>query len=104
MTFAPKAEATAAQVTHWRNAVVVAYGASGLAFASWVSLPVFWHLAAAGTVVAVSVATAASGFRADVTPVAGQRAYSPDNFPCRGGDAGGELCAVPGGTEGRLGT
>ena len=37
MTSAPKTEATAAQVTHWRNAVVVAYGASGLAFASWVS-------------------------------------------------------------------
>ena len=31
------AQATAANVTHWRNAVVVAYGASGLAFASWVS-------------------------------------------------------------------
>ena len=213
MTSAPKTEATAAQVTHWRNAVVVAYGASGLAFASWVSrlpairdaldlspgnigvillcmtlgsfasvsasglivlrlgskrtirtgsimvgaglltagfgttvlaspvataiglaiiglgtgswntashvegaaveravgrhimprlhgafslgtvagaglgaaaaavsLPVFWHLAAAGAVVAVSVATAASWFRADVTPVAGERTYSPDNF------------------------
>ncbi|MDQ0663411.1 MFS family permease [Arthrobacter ulcerisalmonis] len=213
MTSAPKTGAAAAQVTHWRNAVVVAYGASGLAFASWVSrlpairdaldlspgnigvillcmtlgsfasvsasglivlrlgskqtirtgsimvgagllaagfgttvlaspvataiglaiiglgtgswntasnvegaaveravgrhimprlhgafslgtvagaglgaaaaaasLPVFWHLAAAGTVVAVSVATAASWFRADVTPVAGERTYSPDNF------------------------
>lgn len=213
MTSAPKTGATAAQVTHWRNAVVMAYGASGLAFASWVSRlpamrdaldlspgavgvillcmtlgsfasvsasglivlrlgskrtirtgsimagaglltagfgttvlaspvataiglaviglgtgswntasnvegaaveravgrhimprlhgafslgtvagaglgaaaaaasgPVFWHLAAAGTVVAVSVATAASWFRADVTPVAGERTYSPDNF------------------------
>ncbi|MDQ0731301.1 MFS transporter [Arthrobacter sp. B1I2] len=213
MTSAPKTGAAAAQVTHWRNAVVVAYGASGLAFASWVSrlpairdaldlspgnigvillcmtlgsfasvsasglivlrlgskqtirtgsimvgagllaagfgttvlaspvataiglaiiglgtgswntasnvegaaveravgrhimprlhgafslgtvagaglgaaaaaasLPVFWHLAAAGTVVAVSVATAASWFRADVTSVAGDRTYSPDNF------------------------
>ncbi|PTT67613.1 MFS transporter, partial [Arthrobacter sp. HMWF013] len=29
--------ATAAEVTRWRNAVVVAYGASGVAFASWVS-------------------------------------------------------------------
>jgi MFS family permease len=44
------------------------------------SLPVFWHLAAAGAVVSVSVATAASWFRADITPVAGERAYSPDNF------------------------
>ncbi|NUP59297.1 MAG: MFS transporter [Pseudarthrobacter sp.] len=43
------------------------------------SLPVVWHLAAAGAVVAVSVATAAGRFRADVTP-AGGRAYVPDNF------------------------
>ena len=26
-----------AEVTHWRNAVVVAYGASGIAFSTWVS-------------------------------------------------------------------
>jgi len=44
------------------------------------SLPVFWHLAAAGAVVSVSVATAASWFRADITPVAGERTYAPDNF------------------------
>ncbi|UUL77554.1 MFS transporter [Pseudarthrobacter sp. Fe7] len=55
-------------------------GAGLGALAAAVSLPVFWHLAAAGAVVAVSVATAASWFRADVTPVAGERAYSPDNF------------------------
>jgi len=29
--------ARSAEITHWRNAVVVAYAASGLAFASWVS-------------------------------------------------------------------
>ena len=37
MTTPAGMSATAAQVTAWRNAVVVAYGASGLAFASWVS-------------------------------------------------------------------
>jgi fucose permease len=41
---------------------------------------VSWHLGAAGVVVAVSVATAAAWFRADVTPVAGERTYAPDNF------------------------
>lgn len=55
-------------------------GAGLGAAAAAVSLPVFWHLAAAGAVVAVSVATAASWFCADVTPVAGERTYSPDNF------------------------
>lgn len=55
-------------------------GAGLGAAAAAVSLPVFWHLAAAGTVVAVSVATAASWFRADATPVAPERSYSPDNF------------------------
>lgn len=55
-------------------------GAGLGAAAAAVSLPVVVHLAAAGAVVAVSVATAASWFRADVTPVAGERAYSPDNF------------------------
>ena len=55
-------------------------GAGLGALAAAVSLPVFWHLGAAGAVVAVSVATAASWFRADVTPVAGERSYSPDNF------------------------
>lgn len=55
-------------------------GAGLGAAAAALSLPVFWHLAAAGAVVSVSVATAASWFRADITPVAGERAYSPDNF------------------------
>ncbi|MDP9986290.1 MULTISPECIES: MFS transporter [Arthrobacter] len=55
-------------------------GAGLGALAAAVSLPVFWHLAAAGAVVAVSVATAASWFRADTTPVPGERSYSPDNF------------------------
>lgn len=55
-------------------------GAGLGALAAAVSLPVFWHLAAAGAVVAVSVATAASWFRADVTPAVGERRYSPDNF------------------------
>ncbi|TAP45309.1 MFS transporter [Arthrobacter sp. S39] len=55
-------------------------GAGLGAWAAAASVPVFWHLAAAGAVVAVSVATAAAWFRADVTPVAGERAYVPDNF------------------------
>ncbi len=55
-------------------------GAGLGALAAAVSLPVIWHLAAAGAVVAVSVATAASWFRADATPVAGEPSYSPDNF------------------------
>lgn len=55
-------------------------GAGLGALAAAASLPVFWHLAAAGAVVAVSVATAASWFRADATPVAGEGSYSPDNF------------------------
>jgi len=55
-------------------------GAGLGALAAAVSLPVFWHLAAAGAVVAVSVATAASWFRADDISVQGERNYSPDNF------------------------
>lgn len=55
-------------------------GAGLGAAAAAASLPVFWHLAAAGAVVSVSVATAASWFRADITPIAGERAYTPDNF------------------------
>ena len=55
-------------------------GAGLGAWAAAASVPVFWHLAAAGAVVAVSVTTAAAWFRADVTPVAGERAYVPDNF------------------------
>jgi fucose permease len=55
-------------------------GAGLGAGAAAVALPVAWHLAAAGLVVAGSVATAAGWFRADVTPVAGERSYTPDNF------------------------
>ncbi len=55
-------------------------GAGLGAWAAAISVPVFWHLAAAGAVVAVSVATAASWFRADITPVAGERTYAADSF------------------------
>lgn len=55
-------------------------GAGLGAAAAAVSLPVAWHLGAAGLVVAVSVATAASWFRADSTPVAAERTYTPDHF------------------------
>ncbi len=55
-------------------------GAGIGAGAAALSLPVSWHLAAAGAVVAVSVTTAAAWFRADATPVAGERTYAPDNF------------------------
>lgn len=55
-------------------------GAGIGAGAAALSLPVSWHLTAAGAVVAVSVATAAAWFRADITPVVGERTYAPDNF------------------------
>jgi fucose permease len=55
-------------------------GAGLGAWAAAASVPVFWHLAAAGVVVAVSVTTAAAWFRADVTPIAGERTYAPDTF------------------------
>jgi fucose permease len=55
-------------------------GAGLGAGAAALSVPVSWHLGAAGVVVAVSVVTAAAWFRADVTPVAGERSYTPDNF------------------------
>ncbi|WP_426987319.1 MFS transporter [Pseudarthrobacter sp. Y6] len=55
-------------------------GAGLGAWAASFSLPVFWHLAAAGAVVAVSVTTAATWFRADVTPIEGERKYVPDHF------------------------
>ncbi|ACL40702.1 major facilitator superfamily MFS_1 [Pseudarthrobacter chlorophenolicus A6] len=55
-------------------------GAGLGAAAAAVSLPVALHLGAAGLVVAVSVATAASWFRADITAVAGERTYTPDHF------------------------
>ena len=71
-------------------------GAGLGALAAAVALPVFWHLAAAGVVVAVSVATAASWFRADATPVAGERSYSPDNFEDPGT---GPIPVVPAGAR-----
>ncbi|WP_375372236.1 sugar MFS transporter [Pseudarthrobacter sp. AB1] len=55
-------------------------GAGLGAWAAAASVPVFWHLVSAGVVVAVSVTTAAAWFRSDVTPVAGERKYVPDNF------------------------
>ena len=55
-------------------------GAGLGAWAAAASVPVFWHLAAAGVVVAVSVTTAAGRFRADIIPVAGERTYVTDNF------------------------
>jgi len=70
-------------------------GAGLGALAAAVSLPVFWHLTAAGAVVAVSVATAASWFRADFTPVAGERSYSPDNFE---DPTTGPIPVIPAGT------
>ena len=70
-------------------------GAGLGAAAAALSLPVAWHLAAAGAVVAVSVATAASWFRADTTPVAGERTYTPDNFE---DPSTGPIPVIPAGT------
>ncbi|MDQ0031377.1 MFS transporter [Arthrobacter bambusae] len=53
-------------------------GAGLGAWAAAAALPVFWHLAAAGLVVAVSVVTAAAWFRADSTPVARAKAFKPE--------------------------
>jgi MFS family permease len=55
-------------------------GAGLGAAAAAASIPVIWHLAAAGVVVAVSVTTAARWFRADATPVAGERSFAQDTF------------------------
>jgi fucose permease len=52
-------------------------GAGLGAWAAAAEVPVFWHLAATGLVVAASVATAASRFRADITPVRGERSFTP---------------------------
>ncbi|MEW1820096.1 MFS transporter [Arthrobacter sp. NPDC080031] len=52
-------------------------GAGLGAWAAAAGLPVFWHLAAAGVVVAVSVVTATAWFRADSTPVAPAKAFKP---------------------------
>ena len=55
-------------------------GAGLGAWAAGAEVPVFWHLAAVGLVVAGSVTTAARWFRADVTPVVRAAPYRPDNF------------------------
>ena len=58
-------------------------GAGLGAWAAGAGIPVFWHLAAAGLLVAGSVATAAAWFRADITPVQGEESFKPprtDNF------------------------
>ena len=57
-------------------------GAALGAWAAGAGVPVFWHLAAVGALVAVSVAGAARWFRADITPVQGQgfRPAKPDTF------------------------
>ena len=55
-------------------------GAGLGAWAAGAGVPVFWHLAAAGLVVAGSVTTAARWFRADVTPVERAAPYRPDTF------------------------
>ncbi|MET4093110.1 MFS transporter [Arthrobacter sp. UYCu712] len=50
-------------------------GAGLGAWAAGAGIPVFWHLAAAGLVVAGSVVTASAWFRADVTPVEAERPF-----------------------------
>jgi MFS family permease len=74
-------------------------GAGLGAWAAGAGVPVLWHLAAAGLVVAGSVTTAARWFRADVTPAERTAPYRPDNFEdpstgplpvIRAGNGGGE--------------
>lgn len=57
-------------------------GAGAGAWAAGAGIPVAWHLAAVGAVVAGSVATAATWFRADVTPVTEEpfTPSGPDTF------------------------
>ncbi|HEX9230158.1 MAG TPA: MFS transporter, partial [Arthrobacter sp.] len=52
-------------------------GAAAGAWAAGTDVPVFWHLGTVGLLVAGSVATAASWFRADVTPVDGRQTFTP---------------------------
>lgn len=52
-------------------------GAGAGAWAAGAGVPVFWHFAAVGLLVAGSVATAASWFRADITPVEGGQRFKP---------------------------
>src|SRR6478752_5776004 len=58
-------------------------GAGAGAWAAGAGIPVFWHLAAVGLLVAGSVATAAAWFRADITPLEAEqpfRASGTDTF------------------------
>jgi MFS family permease len=57
-------------------------GAGLGAWAAGAGVPVFWHLAAVGALVAGSVATAARWFRADITPLQDQgfKPAKPDTF------------------------
>ncbi len=50
-------------------------GAGLGAWAAAAGIPVFWHLAAVGLLVAGSVTTAAAWFRADITPIEGERPF-----------------------------
>jgi MFS family permease len=52
-------------------------GAGLGAWAAGTGVPVFWHLAAAGALVAASVVTAAAWFRADITPIESARPFKP---------------------------
>lgn len=52
-------------------------GAGMGAWAAGAGIPVFWHLAGAGLLVAGSVATAAAWFRADITPVHASQGFKP---------------------------
>ncbi|MET3949354.1 MFS transporter [Arthrobacter sp. UYEF36] len=52
-------------------------GAAAGAWAAGAGVPVVWHFAVAGLLVAGSVATAASWFRADITPVEGRQSFRP---------------------------
>ncbi|MFD0757989.1 MFS transporter [Arthrobacter ulcerisalmonis] len=77
-------------------------GAGLGAWAAAAAMPVFWHLAAAGILVAVSVTVAAGWFRADVTPVdagspAGQNGAAPEGTrkPERSYDSFGDPATGP---------
>ncbi|WP_306919588.1 MULTISPECIES: sugar MFS transporter [unclassified Arthrobacter] len=62
---------------HGAFSVGTVAGAGMGAWAAGAGTPVFWHLAAVGVLVAGSVATAASWFRADTTPVEAKENFQP---------------------------
>ncbi|WP_345035942.1 MFS transporter [Arthrobacter methylotrophus] len=66
-------------------------GAGLGAWAASAGLPVFWHFAAAGIVVAGSVVTAAAWFRADSTPVAPAKTLKPAKTDTFDGPSTGPL-------------